>query len=225
MKKKLRRGKFALHRSYFFWSSLPRGTFYPIWLHKNGNSKLYSINLTCKFASLQQKGFWWWNTAMRKKKKILGSILLLYSIFLLKVTQLTFIRITRYLEYCTKRIRTIQIKVLTIASKDNKFDPLERPVVITIFTLSVRPSVRPSVPTFQHQAKHNRHRRSLRTAPVLYWSTRPNHSHGRWWSLFSLVLCSSVRPSPLFKILQSKTTFKPEYWSGRVDHWYHTCLV
>ena len=47
----------------------------------------------------------------------------------------------------------------------------------------------------------------------LFWSTRPTHSHGRYWSLFSheVSVRPGVRPSPLFIIKQNKTTFKWEF--------------
>ena len=35
---------------------------------------------------------------------------------------------------------------------------------------------------------------------------------------------TSVRPPPLFKVTHNETKFNRDCGSGRVDHWWHTCL-
>ena len=71
---------------------------------------------------------------------------------------------------------------------------------------------------------------SRREKNALFWSTRPTHSHGRYWSLFSNML--SVRPS-VSKSRKKQNNFQARIaiatggtvGSGQVDHWWHTCLV
>ena len=53
--------------------------------------------------------------------------------------------------------------------------------------------------------------------------------HGRWWSLFSHLTVRTSVPTVQYITKQLSGENSDRYWrnsgSGRVDHWWHTCIV